>query len=152
LARAELDTLAAWADGGLARGDDRDLPKPIDWATGWVHGKPDLVWTMPEEFEVPAEGVLPYKNWIIETNFTEDRWVRIAEARPGTPAVVHHIVAYILKPGQRGPAGGDGSLAILVGWAPGDLGLVCPPDTALRLPKGARLRLEMHYTPNGTVQ
>src|SRR5207253_788955 len=28
---------------------------------------------------------------------------------------------------------------------------VCPPDTALRLPKGSRLRFEMHYTPNGTA-
>ena len=41
------------------------------------------------------------------------------------------------------------SFSVLVGWAPGDLGLVCPPDTALRLPKGCRLRIEMHYTPNG---
>jgi peroxiredoxin len=149
LTRDEIDTLASWADGGLALGDDRDLPKPIDWPTGWAHGKPDLVFTMPEEFEVPAEGVLPYKNWIIDTHFTEDRWVRIAEARPGTPSVVHHIVAYILKEGQTRPVGRDGSLAILVAWAPGDLGLVCPPDTALRVPRGARLRLEMHYTPNG---
>ncbi len=42
-------------------------------------------------------------------------------------------------------------MSVLVGWAPGDLGLKCPPDTALRVPKGARLRLEMHYTPNGTA-
>jgi hypothetical protein len=41
-------------------------------------------------------------------------------------------------------------MSILVGWAPGDLGLVCPPDTAMRVPKGASLRFEMHYTPNGT--
>jgi peroxiredoxin len=149
LTRAEVETLAAWEDGGMARGDDRDLPKPVEWAQGWVHGKPDLVIPMPEAFEVPADGVLPYKNWIVETNFTEDRWVRVAEARPGTPAVVHHIVAYIMREGQRGPVGPGGTLSILVGWAPGDLGLVCPPDTALRVPKGARLRLEMHYTPNG---
>jgi hypothetical protein len=31
------------------------------------------------------------------------------------------------------------------------LGLVCPPDTALRIPKGAKLRFELHYTPNGKV-
>src|SRR5262249_45762796 len=82
--------------------------------------------------------------------FKEDRWVRMAECRPGSPGVVHHIVIYIVKPGSRGPVGPDGSLSVLVGWAPGDLGLVCPPDTALRLPKGCKLRLEMHYTPNGT--
>lgn len=150
LRRDEIDTLAAWVDGGTPHGADRDLPRPVAWPKGWAHGKPDVIFRMPEEYEVPADGVLPYKNWIIETNFTEDKWVRIAEARPGTPAVIHHIVAYILKPGQRGPVGRDGSLAILVGWAPGDLGLVCPPDTAMRVPKGAKLRLEMHYTPNGT--
>ena len=147
----EIEALATWVDGGMIRGDDKDLPKPIAWPKGWVHGTPDLVLTMLDEFEVPAEGVLPYKNWIIETNFTEDKWVRIAECRPGSPNVVHHVVAYIMKEGQRGPIGQDGTLPVLVGWAPGDLGLVCPPDTAMRVPKGAKLRLEMHYTPIGKV-
>ena len=64
---------------------------------------------------------------------------------------MHHVVVYILKRGPAGPGRRDGSLSILVGWAPGDLGLVCPPDTALRVPKGAKLRFEMHYTPNGTA-
>jgi peroxiredoxin len=149
LSRDELDVLTAWIDAGTPRGDARDLPKPIDFPREWVHGKPDVVFTMPEEFEVPADGVLPYKNWMIETGFTEDKWVRIAEARPGSPSVVHHIVAYIVREGQRGPVAADGSLSILVGWAPGDLGLVLPADTALRVPKGAKLRLEMHYTPSG---
>lgn len=149
LTTAEIETLAAWVDGGKPRGDDKDLPKPVTWAKGWVHGQPDQVFTMTEEYEVPATGVLPYQNWIIDTKFTEDKWVTVAEARPGAPEVVHHVVAYILREGTNNPIGPDGNLGILVGWAPGDLGLVCPPDTALRVPKGARLRLEMHYTPNG---
>ena len=149
LSKEELQTLVAWVDGGKPRGNDKDLPKPRMWVEGWSHGEPDLVISMPEEFSVPAEGVVAYQNWILDTKFTEDKWVRIAEARPGNPAVVHHIVAYIMKEGQRGPVGSDGAINILVGWAPGDLGLVCPPDTAVRVPKGARLRLEMHYTPNG---
>jgi peroxiredoxin len=151
LSKAEVETIAAWVDGGMAKGDPKHLPEPIAWAKGWTYGQPDMVFEMPEEFEVPATGVVPYKNWFIETKFAEDRWIRMAECRPGTPGVVHHIVAYIMKEGQRGPVGPDGSISILVGWAPGDLGLKCPPDTALRVPKGARLRLEMHYTPNGTV-
>lgn len=149
LNRSEIDTIAAWVTAGKPRGDDKDLPKPATWAKGWVHGQPDQVFTMPDEYEVPADGVLPYKNWIIETKFTEDKWVKIAEARPGAPEVVHHVVAYIQRDGSNNPIAADGNLAILVGWAPGDLGLVCPPDTALRVPKGAKLRLEMHYTPNG---
>ncbi len=149
LSQTELDTLTAWIDTGLKRGDDKDLPKPVAWPEGWAHGKPDMILTMPEEYDVPADGVVDYKNWIIETNFKEDKWVRMAEGKPGTPGVIHHIVVYIMHAGQRDARGPNGTFAILVGWAPGDLGLVCPPDTALRVPKGAKLRFEMHYTPNG---
>jgi Redoxin len=149
LSREEIATLTAWVDGGKLKGDPKDMPKPIAWSKDWMHGKPDQIFTMTEEFEVPATGVLPYKNWIIETKFTEDKWVKIAEGKPGAPEVVHHVVAYIQKDASSAPVSADGNLGILVGWAPGDLGLVCPPDTALRIPKGFVLRLEMHYTPNG---
>jgi mono/diheme cytochrome c family protein len=145
LTAEEIGTVSDWVAAGAPRGDDKDLPKPIEWPTGWKLGKPDMVFQMPEEFEVPATGTLPYKNWIIDTKFTEDRWVQTAEARPGASSVVHHVVVYILKPGETRTR----SFNVLVGWAPGDLGLVCPPDTALRLPKGCRLRFEMHYTPTG---
>jgi thiol-disulfide isomerase/thioredoxin len=151
LTNTELDTIAAWVAGGMPRGDAKDEPKALAWVKGWTHGQPDLVLEMPETFAVPATGVVPYKNWIIDPKFTEDKWVQVAECRPGTMAVVHHIVVYILKEGQRGPVSSDGMFSMLVGWAPGDLGLNLPPDTALRVPKGARLRLEMHYTPNGTA-
>jgi peroxiredoxin len=147
----EIDTLAAWVDGGMPRGDDKDLPQPIDWPKGWAHGQPDQVFTMPKEFEVPADGVLPYQNFVVDTNFDEDRWVRVAECLPGARAVVHHIVVAVLRPGQRDTAQADGTLSVLAAWAPGDLGLVCPPDTALRVPKGSKLVFELHYTPNGTA-
>jgi mono/diheme cytochrome c family protein len=145
----EIETLAAWVDAGAPRGDARDMPKPVDWVAGWNLGKPDMIIRMPHAFDVPADGTLPYQHFFVDSNFSEDRWVRTAEARPGVEGVVHHIVVYILKPGQERPGGQDGSLNILVGWAPGDLGLVCQPDTGLRVPKGSRLMFELHYTPNG---
>jgi mono/diheme cytochrome c family protein len=151
MTKDEIETVAAWVDAGMPRGDARDLPKPVEWAKGWLLGTPDLVIQMPKEYEVPAQGVLPYQNFIVDPGFTEDRWVQMAEARPGSAGVVHHVVAYILRPGQSQPFLPDGTLSVLVGWAPGDLGLVCPPDTALRIPKGSKLRFELHYTPNGTA-
>src|SRR5262249_4502242 len=54
LTRDEIDTLTAWVDGGMKKGDAKDLPKAVEWPKGWAHGKPDLVIEMPEEFEVPA--------------------------------------------------------------------------------------------------
>ncbi len=149
MTKDEIETVAAWVDAGMPRGGDPE-PKPAVFPKGWLHGTPDVVFHMPEEFEVPAEGVVPYKYWEIDPGFTEDKWVQIAEARPGSPSVVHHIVVYIIRAGQRQPLAADGTLSELVGWAPGDLAFVCPPETALRVPAGAKLRFEMHYTPNGT--
>lgn len=150
MSREDIETLAVWVDSGMPRGDEKDLPKPIDWPRGWVHGTPDLVIEMPEAFDVPAEGTLSYKYFLVDPKFDEDQWVQIAEALPGAREVVHHIVVYITTGGRRRPFTPDGNISVLVGWAPGDLGLVCPPDTALRIPKGTSLLFEMHYTPNGT--
>jgi hypothetical protein len=144
----EVETLTAWVDAGMPRGDDKELPAPVDWPQGWKH-KPDLVFSMPEEFQVPADGTLDYQHYKVPTNFTEDRWVQTAEGKPGSPGVVHHIVIYILPEGQQQPFAPDGTMSVLVGWAPGDMGLECPPGTALRVPKGSTLIFEMHYTPNG---
>ena len=153
LSDKEIETLAAWVDAGMPKGDDKDLPKPVEWVQGWRMGKPDLVLQMPQAFEVPADGVVPYKHFTIDPGFKEDVWVEKAEARPGPGAagVVHHVVVYILKPGQKQPFDNQGNMNILVGWAPGDLGLICPPETGLRVPKGSRLMFELHYTPNGTA-
>lgn len=151
LTNQEIETLASWVDAGTPRGDNKDLPKPIDWVKGWSMGKPDVVLEMPQEFEVAAEGVLPYKHFTIDPGFKEDMWVEKAEARPGAASVVHHVVVYILKPGQNRPFDDQGNMNILVGWAPGDLALNCPPQTGLRIPKGSKLMFELHYTPNGTA-
>lgn len=145
----EINLLTAWVDSGMPFGEKKDLPKEMKFPEGWTLGKPDWILEMPEVYEVPAEGVVPYKHFTIEPDFKEDRWVQMAEARPGAAEVVHHVVVYILKPGQRRPFSSDGSMNILVGWAPGDLPLICPPGTALRIPKGSRLMFELHYTTVG---
>jgi hypothetical protein len=39
-----------------------------------------------------------------------------------------------------------------VAYAPGDLGVAYPQGAAKKIPKGANLVFQMHYTPNGTEQ
>src|SRR6516165_4232237 len=53
LSREESDTLLAWIDQGCPKGDEKDLPPPRDFVVGWTIGKPDVVFSMNEEFEVP---------------------------------------------------------------------------------------------------
>ncbi len=56
LTDAQIATLAKWHRGGMTEGDASKLPPLPKFPVGWQLGKPDLVVTMPEAFEVPAEG------------------------------------------------------------------------------------------------
>src|SRR5262245_5668169 len=120
LSREESDTLLAWIDEGCPKGDDKDLPPPRAFVPGWKIGTPDAVYTMKEEFKVPAAGVLPYKTFVVDPGFEEDRWIQAAEARPGNRAVVHHILVYILEDGGE-IYDKDGRASTLSGWAPSDM-------------------------------
>lgn len=153
LAEEDRAALLGWIEQGTPKGDDKDQPPPRVFAAGWRIGKPDLILTMPEEFEVPARAPrngIPYKNFYVDTNFQEDRWVVRAEARPGATAVVHHIIVFIVPPGSRFFPGNP-QTPTLAGTAPGDMPLILPPGTAKKIPAGTRLVFQMHYTPNGTV-
>ncbi len=148
LTAEEIGTLAGWVESGTPRGDPKDAPAPLRWPEGWSIGKPDAVFTLPREQDVPAEGKMDYLYFDVPTGFVEDRWVVKAEVRPTDGRVVHHVLVYLKLPG-RDIYGIDGSTTALVGWAPGDMPLECPPGVAVRLPKEAALRFEVHYTPNG---
>jgi peroxiredoxin len=156
LSTDERETLLSWIEQGCPQGDSRDLPPPKEFAEGWRIGKPDVVFTMPEEFAVPASvsgNGIPYKYFLVDPGFTEDRWIERAEARPGSTEVVHHIVVLIVPPGVP-TTGGGGRMgtSLLVGTAPGDMPLILEPGLAKKVPAGAKLQFQMHYTPNGKAQ
>ena len=151
LTAGERDTLLAWVEQGCPKGDDKDLPPPKKFSEAWTIGKPDAVYTMAEDFKVPSSGVLDYKRFVVDPSFTEDVWVQAAECRPGNRAVVHHILVYIQQR-FRPIYSPDGTAMTLSGWAPGDMPAVYPPGTARKVPAGAKLVFEVHYTPNGTEQ
>ncbi|MBI1901041.1 MAG: redoxin domain-containing protein [Planctomycetia bacterium] len=151
LSQDEKNTLIAWVEQGCQKGDEKDLPPPLTFTKGWRIGQPDAVFHMTQEFKVPATGILPYKKFAVDPGFKEDVWVQSAECRPGNRAVVHHILVYIQEKSKLFYEP-DGTAATLVGWAPGDMPVRFPPGTAKRIPAGAKIVFEVHYTPNGTEQ
>ena len=145
----EQGKLVAWIDEGCVKGDGQAVAQNVaDPEVEWTIGKPDLVLSMPVEEKVPASGVLDYKYYTVDPGFTEDVWIQAAEARPGNAEVVHHVIAYIVEPGKR-VFDREGETAILVGWAPGDMPAKYAPGIARRISAGAKIRFELHYTPNG---
>ena len=188
----ELATIVAWVDGGAVEGEARDLPAAPAFTTGWGIGEPDVVLTIPEEHVYKA-GADEYQYFDVPTNFTEDKYIRMAEARPGNRKIVHHIIAFIVPPGgptmakltteQRFKAmesalknspfyrdgylmrlksdqpviddgcapgnelrSGGGEDSILAGYAPGRNVDIWEPGTAKKVPAGATIRFQIHYS------
>jgi hypothetical protein len=163
LTEAQRADLLAWCNRGAPLGDPRRVPPPAHFANDWKLGTPDMVLQPDRGFHVPAEGEDVYRNFALKTNFTEDRYLSAIEVKPGARAVVHHILLYCdpradsdrfasrWNDGQPGYGGATGinRTSMLGGWAPGNEPPVMPEGTALRIPKGANVVLQIHYHLNG---
>jgi copper type II ascorbate-dependent monooxygenase-like protein len=102
LSQTQIDTIAAWVDQGALEGNPKDLPAPPKFVEGWIIGKPDIVLQMPQEFTLEASGPDEYQYFEIQTNFKEDVFVQMAEARPGNRKIVHHIIGFVSPPSKDG--------------------------------------------------
>jgi hypothetical protein len=173
LSQKEIDTLVAWADTGATEGDPKDAPAPVHFVAGWRIPKPEVVIEMPSAFDIPASGTIEYQYVVVPTRFTDDRWVQFAEARPGNPALVHHIIAFIREPGskwlkdakpgvpfvpekpkeekkkKKGDDDAGFSGDAVAGYAPGMLAMQLQPGQAKLIKAGSDIVFQLHYTANG---
>jgi peroxiredoxin len=167
LSEKELATLAQWAKAGAPEGNKKDLPPPpsLHPAGEWSLGKPDVVLKPARAFRLEAEGEDVYRDYTLPMDFTEDRYVSAFDFRPGNRAIVHHMIAYIDITGATAAAkeGKDGQPGWAVngagsgirdedwgeGWAPGMTPRRLEPGIAVKVPKGAKLVLQVHYHKSG---
>jgi len=98
LSDTQINTIKSWVEAGDPEGDRNDLPSTPKFAEGWTIGKPDLVLSMTKEFNIPTEGAIAYQNFVVPTNFTEDRYVQFAEIRQGDRNHVHHVIVNVRYP------------------------------------------------------
>ncbi|MCB1079390.1 MAG: redoxin family protein, partial [Verrucomicrobiae bacterium] len=130
-------------------GDPADAPAAREFPKGgWLHGTPDAEFTFDKPVRIKAEGKMPYVNLVVPTNLTEDKWIQGFEILPGAREVVHHVIVFAVDPENPGERFSEvgGYFALYV---PGTSAEMFPPGFAKRLPAGAKLRFQMHYTPNG---
>ena len=103
LSQAEIDTVAAWADGGAPEGVGAEPVVPT-FVSEWKHDRPpDFVLEMPIEFEVPAQGELEYVKMWVDNPWQEDVYLEAVQMRPGNSGVVHHAGMHTraLPPGTK---------------------------------------------------
>jgi hypothetical protein len=147
LSQAEIDTIANWVADGAPEGNASDTPTLPKFEEGWRLGKPDIIIDMGTDYKVPAEGVVPYKNFIVPSGFTEDKWIAAAEVRPGNRAVVHHVMIYVREPDKSTEV--DDFRDLLTAYTPGEPPTNFEPGTAVLVKAGSNFRFQVHYTPDG---
>ncbi len=156
LSAKEKETILKWVEAGAPQGDLKQLPKPRTFVEGWtLPSKPEFVLNITDEpYAVPAEGEVKYKYFVVDPKFTEDKWIKAAELRPGNLQVVHHILCFALPPraNLRDLPQEGGARGFLVGYVPGKDATEYAQGMAKRVPAGSKLIFQMHYTPIGSPQ
>lgn len=151
LKEEEKALIRTWVANGCPQGKPTDVPKLQPFTDGWQIPTPDIVYKMPEPFQVPATGVIEYQFFTIDPGFKEDKWIKAAEARPGNRAVTHHLILFYQEPGKPfEPI--DALFNSIVGFAPGLPPSIYPEGIYRRIPAGSKLVIQAHYTPNGSPQ
>jgi hypothetical protein len=101
LSSAEISAIRAWVDAGAPEGNASDAPPPMRFTDNWKIGEPDIVITLPVEFQVPASGTIDYTWFAADMNLKEDKWIEKLEVRPGDRSVVHHALVFARSPGNQ---------------------------------------------------
>lgn len=163
LSDEEKQLIHRWVEAGAPQGDPKDLPEPRKFTEGWRIPQPDVVIKINEKpFKVPARGEVKYQYLVVDPGFTEDKWIKAAECKPGNRSVVHHIIAFVRPPNAGAPdddhpagrpRGRLGTIESdwLAAYAPGAPPMNLPLGLAKFVPAGSKLVLQMHYTPTGTA-
>ncbi len=157
LTPADKADLLTWLAGPKPEGDPKDAPLRRAFPEEWFIGKPDVIFELPREVAVKAEGVMPYQTLVVDTHFTEDKWIAGFEVRPTAREVVHHVIVKVHPPSAKA-LGSEGEESIeevregfFAAYVPGNSHQIFAEGFGKKISAGSRISFQMHYTPNGSA-
>jgi Ca2+-binding EF-hand superfamily protein len=156
LSPSDKASLLGWIANGMSIGNPADAPLARAFPAGWKIGTPDLVVQLPRAVQIKATGTMPYQMLTAETRLSEDKWIQAYEVHPTAREVVHHVIIKVRDRGARLQSRADGDAAderegYFAIYVPGNDHAVFPDGFARKLPAGATVSFQIHYTPNGTA-
>ncbi len=153
----EIAIITNWVDSGAVQGNPKEMPAARVWKNDWVNANPDLVVQVKNPYTVKANTKDQYVFFVFDYVFPADTWIKSIETRPGNLGAVHHANTHVVpanfKTPEEGFIAGDfdpgaRGTYMLSGWAPGVQPVVLPQGTSVRIPKGMRLGIQIHYAPS----
>ena len=146
-ARDKADLLA-WIESGEPEGDPADAPIALNFPEEWTTGTPDLVIPISKAYKIKASGFMPYQNDVVTTTLTEDKWVTGYEILPSERDVVHHVIIQVFEKGKKARNVSEAQ-GFWAAYVPGNGSVQYPEGFARKLPAGANVHFQIHYTPSG---
>lgn len=143
--------LLNWLQSSRPVGDVKDALMNHRQNSSWQIGEPDAVFAFAQPVAVKATGTMPYQTITVQTGLENEQWIRGVEIQPSAREVVHHVLVFLDGSSAGEDEDEEGTRGFFAAYVPGNSSTIYPPGCAKRLPKGARLRFQMHYTPNGTA-
>lgn len=149
LGESDIATIVQWVNQGAIEGNKADLPpKPVLNDT-WAMGQPDLIFHADTEFTVPpGKNNIEYQSIHFAADIKEDLYISEWEIRPKERSALHHANLVrspkkleVVGIGQAVAGGGD----YIGSYLPGARPMKYPAGTALRIPAGSHLSIQVHY-------
>jgi hypothetical protein len=138
LTAREISILTSWADGGAPSGVllvDEDKPAVIvPSLTGWEHGQPDAVIAFAAGEKIAAGSADRVARVEVATGLKFAAWIKSLQLNFGDRRVVRYAAVYELKTGQW-----------LGTWTPTHPVTSLPADSAIQLPAGGKVAVEIGY-------
>ena len=151
-ARDKADLLA-WIDSrDRPMGDPAEAPRKRSYRSEWSIGTPDFIVSLSRAYDIQATGFMPYTFDVVKTGFTEDRWVSAYEILPSARDVVHHVIVKVHAGDENPRQAGDGTEGYWAAYVPGNGAYQYPRGFARKIPAGATVSFQIHYTPSGTAK
>jgi len=155
----EIAKIVQWVDSGAPMGDPALRPAPKTYPPIALANKTHS-FPIPQEYEVQGGGPDDIRCFSVDPGFVQDTWIGGVNVLPGDSRVVHHVIVYVDPKGESvAKAGAEGSYrcfggpdvsdpSLLLAWAPGVPPVDYGDETGLKVTKGARLVVQVHYHPS----
>ena len=163
----EIALIDQWAKSGSPEGDPKETPQVPKFADGWLLGKPDLIVKPDQVYSLPAQESDAFRIFAIRIPVTKRTYVTGIEFHPGNSRVVHHANIRIDRtnatrrlddadplPGYDGlmPRSAEYPDGHFLGWTPGQIAPLVPPELAWTLEPGSDLVVQLHLQPSGAAE
>ncbi len=172
LTDAQIQAISDWVDAGMPEGDPNAPGDALPDVTEKI-SRVDRTVGLPEKYTPPKGQADDYRCFLVDWPEDEEKYVTGFNVVPDNKGIVHHVAAFLLAPdalgatgavtaltdldkAEAGPGyacyGGPSGAADLIvpilqlgQWVPGQQGVDFPTGTGIRVPKGSKLVLQMHY-------